>query len=305
MLYFKRTLVYSVALFAFFIITSCLAFAWLNNAHAKAYTKAYNSDAVSFSDKDADMNGYYPTACGTTKTVNLCATSTTLTADAYQSNYTWNTGAITRSITVTRSGQYWWETTDKTNTKVTNGTFSIGNTGFTSAYTYADATNDSGALYPEATYTITTSPKNAHPNFGDFGDHTNGRGNMMVVNGAPTPDVTIWSQSINVTQNTDYIFSVWFTSVYTDNPGKLNFSINGDALGDPIELTPNVGVWKNFTVRWNSGTNTSATIGIVNQNTSAAGNDFALDDLSFYPVCRNYFDVTLRSNPPKPTITPF
>jgi hypothetical protein len=42
-----------------------------------------------------------------------------------------------------------------------------------------------------------------------------------------------------------------------------------------------VGSWQSFHYTWNSGANTTATLGIVDQNMAAAGNDFALDDLGF------------------------
>ncbi|WP_158825877.1 hypothetical protein [Mucilaginibacter lacusdianchii] len=281
-----------------------LVCAWFIHVHGSEHKKQN-----AFVGKGASSSfAFYPTLCSTTTYIDQCATSATLNAEAGQSNYTWNTGATTQSIIVNASGTYWWETIDLNNNKVTNGNFSDGNTSFTSQYTYA--TPSSGALYPEATYTVTTNPRNVHPNFATFRDHTGNRnGNMMVVNGAPTAGVTIWQQSIDVQPNTDYIFSVWFTSVYPTNPGKLNFSINNSPLGDPIELTTipaslDRADWKNFTVRWNSGTSISAVIGIVNQNTAADGNDFALDDIVFAPVCRNYFNVTLRSNPAKPTIIP-
>ena len=45
-------------------------------------------------------------------------------------------------------------------------------------------------------------------------------------------------------------------------------------------------------------------IGIVNQNTEPNGNDFALDDIVFAPVCRNSIVVNLNPNPLKPSITP-
>ncbi|TSD67754.1 hypothetical protein FFF34_010310 [Inquilinus sp. KBS0705] len=251
-----------------------------------------------------------PSVCGSVTRLSACATSMLLSAEPNQPNYTWSTGATSSSITVTTSGTYWWETIDMANNEVANGDFSSGRTGFTSSYTYiapTGRTGANGALTAEGYYTITTNPSISHTNFASFPDHTgntSGTRNMMVVNGAPTANVTIWTQSITVTPNTDYIFSVWFTSVNPGNPGKLNFSINGTALGSPILLTSGTPDWKNFTVRWTSGNSTSATIGIVNQNTASSGNDFALDDIVFAPVCRNYFDVNLYTNPPKPSITP-
>ena len=55
-------------------------------------------------------------------------------------------------------------------------------------------------------------------------------------------------------------------------------------------------LWSQFHEIWFSGTNTSATICITNQNTAQAGNDFALDDIEFRQVCTVsdsiYFNVT-------------
>jgi hypothetical protein len=298
MLYSKRLSAYG---FVFFAFTSCLVLVILIRAYA-GKNKQHHASGVSY----ASANAFYPTACGTTTNIDRCATSVQLNAEAGQSNYLWSTGQTSSSITVNTSGTYWWETVDQSTNQVSNGTFSSGNVNINSSYTYIPlwaSTGSKGPLDKEGTYTITTNPRNAHSDFPVFGDHT-GNGNMMVVNGAPTVPVTIWKQSITVRSNTDYIFSVWFTSAFYANPGRLNFSINGDALGAPIELSSTTGIWQNFTVRWNSGDSNSAIIGIVNQNTAATGNDFALDDIEFYPVCRNYFNVTLKSNPPKPTITP-
>jgi hypothetical protein len=269
-----------------------------------------NSESSNWLNAIAYVPATYPAICGSVTDTAACASSMKLTAEANQSNYNWSTGATTPSIIVNTSGTYWWETIDLTNNKVVNGDFTSGRTGFTSGYTYiapTGSTGGSGALSAEAYYTITTDPKISHTNFKSFPDHTantSGIRNMMVVNGAPTAGITIWQQSINVQPNTDYVFSVWFTSVYPDNPGKLSFSINNVALGGPILLTSGTPDWKNYTVRWSSQNNTTAVIGIVNQNTATTGNDFALDDLVFAPVCRNTYNVTLSSSPPKPSITP-
>lgn len=239
------------------------------------------------------------------ETITKCGTSAVLTADSGY-NPTWSTGATTPSITVTTSGQYWWQYIDMNHNTVNNGDFSAaGHTGFTSQYTYIPpngSTGPFGALSAESYYTVTTNPHISHSSFSSFGDHTSGSGRMMVVNGAPQNNVTVWTQDITVEPNTSYIFSIWGASAYPTNPAQLTFSINGSQLGN-IQLSATTGNWQNFTVQWDSGSNTTATIGIVNQNTVANGNDFALDDIVFAPVCRKYFDVTLYPNPPKPDIT--
>lgn len=163
---------------------------------------------------------------------------------------------------------------------VVNGDFEAGNTGFTSSYLYIAPTGPK-VLYPEGAYTVDTNPHNVHDLWSSFGDHTTGSGEMMIVNGAPDADVTVWDETLTgLTTNTDYFFSAWVASSYPTNPAVLDFSINGSGIGS---LTPptTTGLWTQFYVGWNSGANTSAHIALVNQNTVRDGNDFALDDIAF------------------------
>jgi|GEM_PF-3238907 len=233
-------------------------------------------------------------------TVSLCGDSYTMAVDPGYSNYLWDNGSAGTTRTVTSSGTYYWETVNYAYNSVTNGDFETSPnhyTGFTSSYT-----KDTQDLYTEGDYAVITNPHNEHPNFSSFGDHTTGSGYMMVVNGASVSNVKVWSESVTVLKNTTYVFSVWGTSVYSQNPGHLTFSINGGLLGN-IQLSSTTGQWQNFTVRWSSGSNTTANISIVNLNTASNGNDFALDDISFSPVCRKNITVTLNSNPTKPVIS--
>ncbi len=110
----------------------------------------------------------------------------------------------------------------------------------------------------------------------------------MMVNGSGTPDRIIWSQSINVKPNTDYKFSTWVLSLLTGQLAKLQFQINGVDIG-PIFNAPNqTNLWLKYEApTWNSGTNTTATINVLNQNTSTGGNDFGLDDISL-TACQDY-----------------
>lgn len=239
------------------------------------------------------------------ETVVKCGTSTTLTVDNGITNPTWSTGDTSSSITVTTSGQYWWQYIDMSRNTVTNGDFSNGRTGFTSQYNYIapnGSTGSFGALSAEGYYSVSSNPHNTHTQFSSFVDHTNGAGKMMIINGSPQNNVTVWAQNITVEPHTSYIFSIWGASAHPANPAKLTFSINGSLLGT-IQFSATPGNWQNFTIEWTSGSSTVASIGIVNQNTIANGNDFTLDDIVFAPVCRKYFNVSLYPNPPKPDIT--
>ncbi|WP_127130652.1 PKD domain-containing protein [Pseudoflavitalea rhizosphaerae] len=164
------------------------------------------------------------------------------------------------------------------NNLIGNGDFSAGNTGFTSQYTYA------ANGFPEGLYWIGNNPTNWHTGFQSCGDHTSGNGNMMVVNGSPVLNMVVWEQTIAVTPNTNYAFSTWITSAANVNPALLQFSINGLTLGNLISAPATTCDWTQFYATWNSGNNTTATISIVNQNLQFAGNDFALDDISFGEV---------------------
>ncbi len=195
-------------------------------------------------------------------------------------SYLWSTGATSQTIFVSDTGNYWCtvELVDSSN-YVINGDFSLGNYGFQSDYTY-----NPSSVYTEGTYAVTNNPYFVHPDFAACGDHTNGAGKMMVINGAPYPDQNVWYEAIPVSPNTDYHYSGWFTSVHFDNPAVLELSINGEAIQE-INLSNATCLWENFFAVWNSGSNTTIELQIVNQNTVLNGNDFAIDDISLYEVC--------------------
>ena len=120
---------------------------------------------------------------------------------------------------------------------------------------------------------------------------------MLLVNGAPTPSVTAWSETVAVDANTDYLFEFWAADVNNEcvniiggSCAVLSPSVNGVAA--PTLETTNA--WVGSSYVWNSGSNTSATLGLVDLNTVASLNDFAVDDLSFS-------STTLPPSIPEPT----
>jgi hypothetical protein len=165
---------------------------------------------------------------------------------------------------------------------VVNGDFSNGFTGVSSSYLYRFQNINEGEFY------VGSNPQSWNGLMGTCTDHTTGSGNMMIVNGASQPNVVVWTQKINVTPNTNYAFSAWLQNVNvnnaTSNPPNLQFSINGNTIGNNLQGRNAMCVWDQFYTTWNSGNNTTANISIVNQNTVPSGNDFALDDISFAPV---------------------
>lgn len=178
---------------------------------------------------------------------------------------------------------------------VTNGDFESGNTGFTSGYSYYTTNSNTwGVIGQEGTYTINTNSANVHNNFGNYPclDHTygNGTGKCMYVNGAGSANTTVWQQVIPVIPNTDHIFITWVASLAqgqstgNNQLARLQFSINGQTIGNIFTAPTATSQWQRFYQIWNSGNSTTATIRILNQNTVGSGNDFALDDISFSPM---------------------
>jgi len=163
---------------------------------------------------------------------------------------------------------------------IANGSFELGNVGFSSNYTYNGV-----SVWNEATYAVNASPTAVHPNFATCADHTTGSGKMMIVNGAAAANTNVWCQTVNVLPNTDYAFSTWLASCISASPAILQFSINSVILGSPFGASSQLCLWQQFYEVWNSGASTTAQICIVNQNTAQSGNDFLLDDISFQPFC--------------------
>ncbi len=172
---------------------------------------------------------------------------------------------------------------------IPNGDFESGNTDFSSDYTYSP-----GNLWPEGTYDVNSNPQSAHANFQPCSDHTLNGNQMMVINGAGTPGVDAWCSSAPVDPNTEYVFSVWACSVLGASPAILQFSINGVLIGSSFSLPSTPCAWVRFYATWNSGGSSDAIICLVNQNTTLSGNDFAIDDIFFSPVCKEMDEVTVN-----------
>lgn len=214
--------------------------------------------------------------------------------------YTWQDGSTASSYDVSEEGMYSCEVMEYGDNLIENGDFEMGDTLFTSDYVYGTG-GTWGILSLAGTYAISNDPINTHTNFASCGDHTSGSGNMMVVNGSETANAIIWSQTITVQPNTNYQFSTWLMSVVSSNPAQLQFSINGINFGSTFTPGSITCDWQQFAEVWNSGSNNSAIISIVNQNTQESGNDFAIDDVIFYELC-SYTDSIYISYMPNPSV---
>lgn len=240
---------------------------------------------------------------GNTATIPAVMTGTDLVTDILWTPATGLSSTVIIAPTITAGTSGYRYLTVKTlvpTNLVVNGDFSAGNTGFGSVYTYSPPPS---SILLEGFYSVFTNPNGVHTGFVAMGDHTTGTGNMMIINGAPSPD-DVWCQTIAVTPNTDYDFSAWFancSSILTGAP-VLQFKVNGVLIGTPTTVSSPIGVWTNFSTIWNSGASTSATICINDNVTIAGGNDFVIDDITFRKICVYKDSVYIKVNTPD-TIT--
>jgi gliding motility-associated-like protein len=232
-----------------------------------------------------------------TSDTTICAGTTKQLLAAPSLNFCWtpvtylNNPNISNPITSTPQNITYYYTAEVTGPNlIINGNFNAGNSGFTSQYTYANPNTTEGE------YFVGTNPQAWNASLSPCTDHTTGSGNMMLVNGSPTPGVEVWKQTVNITPNTNYTFSTWIQALWPPNPAQLQFSINGNTIGSVITASLPTCTWTQFYTNWNSGTASAAVISIVNKNTQIQGNDFALDDISFSTV-------TLRTDSVKISVT--
>lgn len=197
-----------------------------------------------------------------------------------------NPNILTPSVTITGPATYTLsaQAVDPSATNlVTNPAFELGNTGFTSQYSFNPLPITPG------TYVLTTSPALVLSTFPPCDDHTfgNGTGYMMLVNGNASTGAQVWCQTIPVAQNTWYVMSGWVMASPLFPP-TMQFSVNGVLVGDPYPASTGTCDWQQFSAAWFSGSATTAQLCVTDQISGGngfLGDDYALDDIFFAPAC--------------------
>lgn len=240
-------------------------------------------------------------------------TSVTLNVSGSSAGYTWTaspldatlTAPTTSNPTVSPTQTTTYTVTSSTSTPtslISNGNFTSGNTGFTTDYQYLVTTVPAGA---QKTYGIVTSSNGWFAGFSNCVDHTSGSGNMMVVDGSTSNagNDRVWCQTVPVVAGQNYTFSYWIESLSGSNFGNMEVLVNGVSIGSSVAPATTCS-WVQKSYTWNSGASITAQICIYDRTITAAGNDFAIDDISFTgPVsCTLQKTVTITVNP-KPVIT--
>jgi len=186
------------------------------------------------------------------------------------SNYLWNTAATTASITVNTPGIYTCQVSYATGNLVTNGTFSSGNTGFSTQFNY------NSTLTTEGNYYIGTNAASYHPQFTGTGT-----GNFMIVNsGWPSALFHVWCQTVNVCPEQTYALSYRVRTISNAQPARLQWWVDGSMTGPEVTL-PSFGGWQTITHNWTSvAGQTVATFCLRVMSGDGVGNDFGIDDIS-------------------------
>ena len=172
---------------------------------------------------------------------------------------------------------------------VPNGDFEAGNTLFTSDYAFSPVSNTT-----EGQYTVRSNPFPWNAQFVSTGDHPSGVGLMMVANGSPVSGAVVWqSQAIAVTAATNYFFEAFVNNVccqtFTFGPGsesilEFSLSLNGGAAISLGIITTDLslaGTWEGLSKQYLPSSTGNVVLSLINRNTNAGGNDFAIDDIFF------------------------
>jgi len=127
-------------------------------------------------------------------------------------------------------------------------------------------------------------------------DHTEGDvdGRALFVN-ADIPVGEFYRRTITLSENIDYTFNAWITTVYdtdtgicggTGIPSNVIFRIE-DLGGNLIEETNTGDIqngpeanWQEFFITFNTGSNTEIQLVLINNSVGGCGNDLAIDDIT-------------------------
>ncbi|MCB0644079.1 MAG: gliding motility-associated C-terminal domain-containing protein, partial [Phaeodactylibacter sp.] len=124
--------------------------------------------------------------------------------------------------------------------------------------------------------------------------HSTGSGLMLVVNGSEQSGQKVWCETVPVEPGQDYYFSAWVMLASQSGAPQLQLNINDEVASETFFSSENQCEWTEMGVLWSDATVMEATICLTNLNTVGPGNDFALDDLYFGPICSATDSITFE-----------
>jgi hypothetical protein len=108
---------------------------------------------------------------------------------------------------------------------------------------------------------------------------------MMVANGSTIANTLLWSQTVSVLPNTDYLFSAYVSSWWLGSPADLDLRTEtAGSVMSTFTAPTQTALWQEWSVILNSGASNSLDINIVNRNLAFHANDLAIDDISLAAV---------------------
>lgn len=139
-------------------------------------------------------------------------------------------------------------------------------------------------------YSISNTITNT--NFGTWfnvSDHTTGdeSGRMMIVNGS-NPNQSIFTTTVTVEPNTNYVFSTWVMNIDSELNSvlpELRVIVRSNTeflFNQPLSSTlmvTRIPTWRQVGATFNSGNNTRLTVSFISEGGPAGGNDYLIDDI--------------------------
>ena len=193
-------------------------------------------------------------------------------------------GTIPYTITVTTM-------TETGENLIYNGDFEHGPQGFSTQYRYLAPYFFASMNYTHISsgrYSIVAWPRQVN-NPWYVCEHD---GYMMVVDGSSSsqnnPD-KVFGTTVQVEPNTNYAFSAEIVAVSVHSPStapNLQFYINGETFSEVHQPSMRQCEWSKIYKIWNSGDlSGDIDISLLDHNRYSGGNDFAVDNISFRPLC--------------------
>ena len=193
-------------------------------------------------------------------------------------------GTIPYTITVTTM-------TETGENLIYNGDFEQGPQGFSTQYRYLAPYFFASMNYTHISsgrYSIVAWPRQVN-NPWYVCEHD---GYMMVVDGSSSsqnnPD-KVFGTTVQVEPNTNYAFSAEIVAVSVHSPStapNLQFYINGETFSEVHQPSMRQCEWSKIYKIWNSGDlSGDIDISLLDHNRYSGGNDFAVDNISFRPLC--------------------
>jgi hypothetical protein len=127
-------------------------------------------------------------------------------------------------------------------------------------------------------------------NYASFGDRTSGSGLMLIADGStenPILNPVVWGQVVTVTSGEIYSYSFWGAKASTigSSDASLTLTINNNHAINLDLSGETAGQWNKSQVgTWTADYTGTAILRLYNNTFTAAGNDFAVDDISMTVV---------------------